>query len=1058
MKKKKNAVMIADTRSALIGNLLVQIKETNPNLFEEAIVYYDDMPKKDMEVMSKILPVRFIKMNYDFPKKILNKPSFIKFSHLMFARYYMFDLLDEYETITWIDTDVLICGDISSIIDKAIESGMSANFEDEENKSYLHSSTIMDSFEKPVKGYDMTRYNMSSGLITVADTLKDYKEMTDWCFENTIKYSDYLTLPDQGVLNLLIQEFNIDVASVGENGAYCFYPTYRRDPEHAKIVHAWGARKFWKSWYLFNTYPKWYEYYNKWLSLGGSDYFGEIKPDVSIIIPSYNTNVEYFNLVLEDLLVNQVQNAGFQYDNFEILVVIDGDISNEFNNLVEQYDDPRLTIIHNPKRMGIAKSLNIGIKKAKGRYIARIDDDDRIMPKRLFEQVTYLDKNKDINLVSSYFQYFGDLNEPRITLEGEMCHAWSIFTCPFDHPTIMFRKDFFVDNNLFYDEKRSHVEDWELWLRAFEKGLKVGVIPEILYKHRWYNGQAGQNQKTIDMMRDLVRKNFEKLNVSLTDDELVYVSPWQGKVEGKKLKRLKSIYEEALKNNLKLKIYDQDCLKKVFDYRLEEATTGILSSMILDTSKIDEKNSSTLKRLFLKSRIGKRINNKIHYVVMNNVDYYMNNITDIKSEIDNLNKEIVELKDKNEKLANENYQLKVEIDRVINNYSFDNRKVRYIKGEKIRIMFFFQIASFWPSWESVYEAIKNNSEIEYKFVLLDFVNREPSQMKGARDFLINNNIEFEDYSDELLDNFNPHIVMMETPYDNWHRTRELSSGELIKRGIRLVYIPYGLEISTEKYSNNLQYELAFISNMWKIYVINESMKKNYLRYGTFYRDSVTPLGHPKFDGLFLRHSLTHYNLREKYKGKKIVLLKAHFRKEFANKDGSRFSVTPDENIYIDFFKKAKDYKDYIFVFLPHPKFYDYMSEGLKLQYKKVLNQDNIIVFNEEDYREALYMADYIICDRSAVMIEIVAMNKPTLYMHNPNNEEKITDTFVEVVDSYYKGTTANDIVDFLKMCESGVDSKKKDREKAFKNLLRNYDGKIGKRIVDDMVETIKKEE
>lgn len=254
--KRKNAIMIADTRPALIGNLLIQLKDTNDRLFDEAIIYYyDKIDEKDKKIIEDLIPCRFIKFNYKLPDNIKALPAFEKFSPLMFSRYYMFDLLNEYETITWLDTDVLICGKLDSIIDKAKESGMSANFEDPKNKSYKTTDTVRTSFKIPISNYDMTRYNMSSGLITVADTLKDYDKMTKWCFDKTIEYAENLVLPDQGILNILIQEFNVNVTCVGENGAYCFYPSYKRDASNAKIVHAWGTRKFWKSWYLFKTYP-----------------------------------------------------------------------------------------------------------------------------------------------------------------------------------------------------------------------------------------------------------------------------------------------------------------------------------------------------------------------------------------------------------------------------------------------------------------------------------------------------------------------------------------------------------------------------------------------------------------------------------------------------------------------------------------------------------------------------------------------------------------------------------------------------------------------------------
>ena len=79
MKKKKNAIIIADTRPALIGNLLIQLKDTNDGLFEEAIIYYDILTDNDKKIMEKIMPCRFIKFNYELPSNIRTLSAFEKF-------------------------------------------------------------------------------------------------------------------------------------------------------------------------------------------------------------------------------------------------------------------------------------------------------------------------------------------------------------------------------------------------------------------------------------------------------------------------------------------------------------------------------------------------------------------------------------------------------------------------------------------------------------------------------------------------------------------------------------------------------------------------------------------------------------------------------------------------------------------------------------------------------------------------------------------------------------------------------------------------------------------
>ena len=55
----------------------------------------------------------------------------------------------------------------------------------------------------------------------------------------------------------------------------------------------------------------------------------------------------------------------------------------------------------NEKNIGLAASLNKGIDKSKGDYIARMDADDISMPNRLEREYNYLKDNPDIHIVST---------------------------------------------------------------------------------------------------------------------------------------------------------------------------------------------------------------------------------------------------------------------------------------------------------------------------------------------------------------------------------------------------------------------------------------------------------------------------------------------------------------------------------------------------------------------------------------------------------------------------------------------------------------------------------
>jgi pyruvyl transferase EpsI len=578
--------MLADSRPALAGHILLQISKTNGGLFDEALVYHDGaLIEGDKAIMRKIMPCRFIEYKCPLPGSVLGLERFRLFSKLMFARYEMFGWLAEFETVTWLDTDILIQGEIGGILSEAGKTGLAMIREDPRNKTAESASTMRACFKTLFSEYDLDAYLYCSGTIAMSRKINRNRDYAGWCYEKTAEWAENLDLPDQGVLNALIQEFGIPVSALN-GSAYCCYPSYKRDTGDAKIIHAWGANKFWNDWYLNLEYPQWRDYYDKWLALGGSRLgFGQA-PCVSVVIPAYKPDLAAFKACI-DSLINQAQDHGQRFSDFEIIIVAEPYGADAIREFAAKYGDRRITLVFNEDRAGIAASINEGIRLAKGKYIARLDDDDIAAEKRLYKQSCLL-SDSSATLVTSDFHYFGDMNQYRVTFEGEMAKAWSIFTCPFDHPTVMFRRDFFVENELFYDESRCFVEDWELWLRAFGKGMEVACIHEELTYHRWRSGGgAGQADSTASMMDELAQRNFARLGVTLTLAEARDIRPWNGLLAGDRLENARTVFERALRANAELRLYDQQSLERAFGLRLEEARTGAMPEIWRDLDASD---------------------------------------------------------------------------------------------------------------------------------------------------------------------------------------------------------------------------------------------------------------------------------------------------------------------------------------------------------------------------------------------------------------------------------------------------------------------------------------
>jgi len=73
--------------------------------------------------------------------------------------------------------------------------------------------------------------------------------------------------------------------------------------------------------------------------------------------------------------------------DFEFLIVDDASTDNSLE-LIKSFDDDCIHIYPNEENIGQAKSLNVGLKLAKGKYIARIDADDIAFPKWLEKEIT----------------------------------------------------------------------------------------------------------------------------------------------------------------------------------------------------------------------------------------------------------------------------------------------------------------------------------------------------------------------------------------------------------------------------------------------------------------------------------------------------------------------------------------------------------------------------------------------------------------------------------------------------------------------------------------------
>lgn len=392
-------------------------------------------------------------------------------------------------------------------------------------------------------------------------------------------------------------------------------------------------------------------------------------------------------------------------------------------------------------------------------------------------------------------------------------------------------------------------------------------------------------------------------------------------------------------------------------------------------------------------------------------------------------------------------------------------RIPYHDGEKIRLVYLFQIPSCWPSFQSVWEILKDDERFDVRFLLYDREQREKNQMKGAREFLIASGIPFEAAEEFDFEEFEPHIMIYQTPWDDSHRPDFLKSDAMSSLGIRIAYVPYGIEYSQDVWSDYIFSNNKFLATPWRVYTLSPQMKTAHRLKSAQGAAPVRVTGYPKFDiiynALHSKGDLLPPALRQQAAGRKIVFWQMHF----PAKDGT--PDVPETSIYdyIQFAKYLPELQDRFFVLArPHPKFEEqYAKFGMREQarefFQLLAECPNVYMYDEPKYMPALISADCIIGDRSALMVESCVLDKPTLYMTNLWYKERMLDAVAPIFDSYYQGSEFYDMKLFLDfVVEKGFDYKRETRRQAAAQCVPFFDGQCGRRIVEDLVKGLLSEE
>ncbi|MCI8857314.1 MAG: glycosyltransferase [Clostridiaceae bacterium] len=294
-------------------------------------------------------------------------------------------------------------------------------------------------------------------------------------------------------------------------------------------------------------------------------------PEISVVMPVYNGE-KFLPEAIESIL-----NQSFR--DFEFIVVCEYGSSQESVDIVERYaaEDSRIVSVYNNEKLGISASLNVGMEKASGKYIARMDADDISGLRRFEVQKLFLDTYPEIGVLGTSHTVIDSPNWlVDYVTDSDLINSELLFFVPLRHPTIMFSRKCIEDCK--YDESLMGAEDYDFFYRLNKKTKMSNILDQSLFYYR----RTGDNASEVYSVRDaFIRKKLqnriysEQLHLDFDEEQMKVLNllahdaydSLPSKEYVSVFLELETLLQQIEAQNNELGVYKPDCMAQTLSHR-----------------------------------------------------------------------------------------------------------------------------------------------------------------------------------------------------------------------------------------------------------------------------------------------------------------------------------------------------------------------------------------------------------------------------------------------------------------------------------------------------------
>lgn len=204
---------------------------------------------------------------------------------------------------------------------------------------------------------------------------------------------------------------------------------------------------------------------------------------VSVIMPVYNA-APFLRECIDSILSQS-------FADFELLIVDDGS-TDDSCAIVESYTDPRIRLIRS--KHDYIGSLNRLIDEARGKYLARMDADDVMLPDRLRVQFDYMEEHPEVDVWAGALASYEDESycwEPIVTDRPLVVRDF-LGNNLFGNPATIIRTDRLRTLGVRYEEAFKYAEDYRFWASLVHAGARIECTKQPFFRFRHSAGQTTQ--------------------------------------------------------------------------------------------------------------------------------------------------------------------------------------------------------------------------------------------------------------------------------------------------------------------------------------------------------------------------------------------------------------------------------------------------------------------------------------------------------------------------------------------------------------------------------------